>query len=210
MDELLAVILSTESPRLPEPAVTRAYLALGWGLVLAAALAVWLRARRLWERGWRWLPALVLLWCALPVVATPVYLLGLALQAPSLTLTLWCAAVLWGAYRSDHWPVAITKGLRQAAPVFVVVGLLLLLDAGAWLPGVQLYALGFAPAALPVVMVLAALPWLLGRGVALTGVLWVGAALFLALRLPSGNAWDFVLDPLLVLVLVLTFLKRRD
>jgi hypothetical protein len=88
----------------------------------------------------------------------------------------------------------------------IATGWLLLLDTFAWLPGMQLYAWGFSSAAPAVLLLVALLPWLvLGTsGMAFmvsVAIASAVAALFIVLHLPSGNAWDAVLDPWLWLAL---------
>lgn len=93
----------------------------------------------------------------------------------------------------------------------VLLGWVLLLDTLALLP-VQWYAWGFSPVAPAVVFLVAMLPWVvwpakLGNRV---GV-WLAplaVMLFVLLRLPSGNLWDALLDPLLWLVLQGYVLRR--
>jgi hypothetical protein len=64
------------------------------------------------------------------------------------------------------------------------------------LPGVQLYAWGFSPAAPAVLLLVAVLPWVMSGT---RGVVWLFAvavlAVFMVLHLPSGNVWDAVMDP---------------
>ncbi|MFN4005593.1 MAG: hypothetical protein ACK4MJ_03770 [Hylemonella sp.] len=208
MAELLAALVSTASPLLPAPALARAYLALGWGLVLAAALAWGLRQRAAFA-GWRRaLPGLLLLWSLLPLPLTPPHLLGLAFQAPSLTLALWAAWALAAAYRPHAAADCVGAALQRHAAVFAGLGTLLVLDALALLPGLPLYAWGYAPAVVALLAALAGLPWLLQRGAALSGLLGAALLLYVALRLPSGNVWDALLDPWLVLILLVRALRR--
>jgi len=208
MDELLAAAVSTENPLLPVPALARGYLAWGWSLVLAAGLAWGLRQRAAFV-GWRRaLPGLLLLWGLLPLPVTPSYALGLAFQAPSLTLTLWSAWVLVMAYRPHPSAGCVGAALQRYITAFVTLGLALVLDALALLPGISLYAWGYAPLAVALLAALAGLPWLLRRGTTITALSWVVLALYLALRLPSGNVWDALLDPWLVLILLVRALRR--
>jgi hypothetical protein len=87
----------------------------------------------------------------------------------------------------------------------VLLGWALLLDTLALLP-VQLYAWGFSPLAAGLVAVGALLPWVLARrSLRATdwrmGVVPLAVLMLVVWRLPSGNAWDAVLDPCLWLVL---------
>lgn len=207
MDYLFAALLSTESPQLPAPWLAHLYLSLGWGLVLAAFAAAGLRRRNPWHpRGRAWLPLALLLLCLLPGSLSPAYWLGLAFRAPSGLFTLLCAWALWCHYRPQA-PAVPLEGMWGIAWVLVAAGWALLLDTFAVLP-VGLYAAGFAPLTLGVLVLLGLLPWLL-RGATSLSVLLVGACvLHVALRLPSGNVWDALLDPWLWLLLQGAALRR--
>lgn len=196
----------TGAAALPALALQQLWLRLGWGLVLAA-LVRWLvervlvRSRRLdalgngadrVQRSVSWgAAAAVLLWSCWPGPLSVSYWLGLAFQAPSgLTVLLACGA-LWRAWRGPVVPVAALCWWALA-----LLGWVLLLDTFAWWP-LSLYAWGFGPQALGWVALASLLPMVLGgwrlsaAGYALPLVLlW-----FVALRLPTGNVWDVVLDP---------------
>ena len=196
----------TGAAALPALALQQLWLRLGWGLVLAA-LVRWLvervlvRSRRLdalgngadrFQRSVSWgAAAAVLLWSCWPGPLSVSYWLGLAFQAPSgLTVLLACGA-LWRAWRGPVVPVAALCWWALA-----LLGWVLLLDTFAWWP-LSLYAWGFGPQALGWVALASLLPMVLGgwrlsaAGYALPLVLlW-----FVALRLPTGNVWDAVLDP---------------
>jgi hypothetical protein len=81
-----------------------------------------------------------------------------------------------------------------------LLGWALLLDSFAVLP-LQLYAWGFSPAALFLVVVVALLPWVVGHRMSQFNPLAPGflvpvaALLFVVWRLPTGNLWDALLDP---------------
>lgn len=221
--QLLASLLSTQAPLLPAHLLARAYLALGWALVLVA-LAAWLLRRcaspafSVWQRV---VLLLLALWALWPGPLSPTYWLGLAFRAPSLLTALLCALWLWRQFRGGterqepaggRWPLALVLA-------GVVLGWLLLLDTLAFGP-VQLYALGFSPALLGALALVACLPWLLhgARQPAARVSLELGAVLllFVALRLPTGNVWDALLDPwlwvflqVLLLRLALRWLRQR-
>jgi uncharacterized membrane protein len=90
----------------------------------------------------------------------------------------------------------------------VLLGWVLLLDTFALLPG-QWYGLGFSPAAVLTVAVVACVPWLFGGATqSRAWVLPVVVVIFVALRLPTGNVWDAVLDPWLWLALHGVLLRR--
>ena len=205
---LMHALLSTQTPLLPAPGVARVYLSLGWGLVLAW-VAIWLaqgRAMPAWLR--HWLPLALLLLCLLPGPASPAYWLGLAFRAPSVLLTLLAASAVLRHYRPQAaWPVPLGP-LRPWALVPVLWGWALLLDTFALWP-VSLYALGFAPLTLAVLVLLGLLPWLL-RGAGSASMLLTAALVcYVGLRLPSGNVWDALLDPWLWLLLQLDWLRSK-
>jgi hypothetical protein len=97
----------------------------------------------------------------------------------------------------------------------VLVGWLLLFDTFALFP-VSVYAWGFKPAALALVVGLALLPWVLAGAAARRSLglvqVWAALALFGLGRWPSGNLWDALLDPWLWVLLngyLLRGLARR-
>jgi hypothetical protein len=205
---LFSAVLSTQSPLLPLPGVERHYLALGWGLVLAAG-ASWLLQRRggPGPRLKAWLPLLLLLWCLWPGPASPAYWLGLAFRAPSLVLTLLCGWALACHYRPQALPAVPLAELRRWAWVPVLLGWVLLLDTLALSP-FSFYSLGFAPLTLGLLVLAGLLPWLLRGAGALSGLLVAALGLYVLLRLPSGNVWDVLLDPWLWLALQADGLRR--
>jgi hypothetical protein len=186
-------------PLLPSAVVQAAWLHLGWSVVLA-----WLSTavvRRLGVSAPRWqtgIAAAVAVWCWVPGPLSPAYWLGLAFQAPSTVTVLLCAALLWNAEQrpANHWLPVILPA--------IACGWLLLLDTLALLPW-QIYAWGFSPLASPALLLLASAYWIANGGHRAAGLrtLLVPLALviFVALRLPSGNAWDAMLDPWLWIVL---------
>lgn len=208
MDSLLLSLTSMQSPLLPAPLAFRLYLDLAWGLVLAAlalpALARWAPRH---ERLKLWLPPLLLLWCLLPGAWSPTYWLGLALRAPSGLLCVLCAWALWRHYRPQTPGAAPLQLLRPWAWPLVALGWVLLLDTFAWWP-FSLYAWGFAPLLIGALALLGLLPAVLSPQRAMSG-LWIAALLLhVLLRLPTGNAWDAVLDPALWLWLQVDALRR--
>lgn len=206
---LLHALLSTQTPLLPLPGVARVYLSLGWGLALAG-VAIWLLQRRgtVDARLSLGLPLALLLWCLLPGTVSPAYWLGLAFRAPSLLLALLCAAALVRHYRPQvAWPGAL-DALRPWALVPVLLGWALLLDTFAVWP-LSLYALGFAPLTLGVLVLLGLLPWLLRGTWALSALVTAALVLFVFFRLPSGNVWDALLDPWLWVLLQADWLRQR-
>jgi hypothetical protein len=194
---------------LPAFALQQGWLPLGWGLVLAALLR-WLAERVVAraavpapdrvKRGlpW-WLAVAVLLWCLLPGPLSVSYWLGLAFQAPSVLAVVLAVNALWRAWRR---PVAnLSPGAAWGWWLLALLGWVLLLDTFAWWP-VSLYAWGFGPQALGLLLLASLLPgvvlgWRRHRAV---WAMPTALLLFVVLRLPTGNVWDAVLDPWLWLV----------
>ena len=216
----LAQAWATDSPLLPTAGAMQVWLHLGWSVVLAwlgACLAGWLFAGRKHTVQGQWVTALVLAaWAWVHGPGGAAYWLGLAFQAPSATSVLLCAALLGTRLRGKGGTHATrlfydtTRSSGGAAMWLAWMGALLgwalLLDSFAVLP-LQLYAWGFSPAALFVVVVMAMLPWVIGRrrsesSMSSAGfVVPVAALVFVVWRLPSGNVWDAILDPLVWLAL---------
>jgi len=209
LTQLSTTLLSTQVSALPAPLAARFYLGLAWGLVLAALALVFLRRRGMKPMGLqRWLPPLLFVWCLLPGGLSPVFWLGLAFRAPSGLLALLCAWVLLRHYRPQTAGTSGFESLRGGSPVLVLLGWALLLDTFALWP-LSLYAWGFAPLTLGVLVLLACLPWLLRGYATLSGLLVAALLLHVLVRLPSGNVWDAVLDPWLWLLLQVDWLRRR-
>jgi hypothetical protein len=106
------------------------------------------------------------------------------------------------------------RSSRNSLLAFVIMGAalgwVLLLDTFAVLP-VQLYAWGFSPAAVALVVLATALPWAISLRGPLDPLAWtapLAVALFVLLRLPTGNVWDAVLDPWLWVVLQVILVQR--
>lgn len=200
---------------LPDLSLQILYGRLGWAIVLATLVCA------LWRRsGPRPMPrvalaavlAVSLAAMALPGELSPAWWLGLAFQYPSGLLVGCCLLLLaerWnGMRRSQAMPQAL-------AGVLVVVGALLYIDAIGFLARGFYYA-GFGALAAPLFGIAAAIGCVLaivrgharGPAASLLGAL----AVFALLRLPTGNLWDAVIDPLLwawaVVALLLAALRR--
>jgi hypothetical protein len=183
---------------LPDLAFQIVYGRLAWAIVLAALLlSLWPRTRQLPRAA----VAIVLgglgLLMALPGAASPAWWLGLALQYPSALLVSLCVLCLARRWQGRAPGVFLSTPLAAA---LAIAGTALYLDAIGWLSQGFYYG-GFGPVAAPALACIGiaacALALARGRGnrqhLALLGAL----LLFSLLRLPSGNLWDAVLDPLL-------------
>lgn len=191
-----------DAPVLPAEWLQALWLRLGWSLVLAG-LGYW-ALRALPVRPVLRYSAILTLaaWALAPEPGAISHWLGLAFQAPSIATVLCCCAMLRTRPRQDAaaaftFPITAWMGLA--------LGWVLLFDTFALLPLLpfSLYAWGFSPVAAPLLALLLLLPWVLtgkpqGIGMGIAGGALV---LFVLLRLPSGNVWDALLDPLLWLAL---------
>lgn len=203
----MEVLLSDQNPLLPSALAMRVYLRFSW-VVVQSVCALWVMRRvlpRLDIRRSKWVCFAVvgtLLYFNLsPGGLSPAYWLGLAFNAPAL-MSLFLCSLYWK--RPDAKLAPVSPSARRWSLVFVlggvVLGYVLLLDLLAMLP-VQLYAWGFSPMALVVMMALSLAPCValnpMQRGNRWTFFLPLSLLLFVATRLPTGNVWDVVLDPLL-------------
>jgi hypothetical protein len=213
-------LLATDAPALPALWLMQWAQPLAWAVVLAW-LGVWcmrvgVGGRYRARRGLQMCVAASLAASVLlPGPWSPAYWLGLAFQAPSVTTLLLCAVLLYRgltAYvMTDAMLHASRNSLLAQAVMGVVLGWVLLLDTFAVLPVVQVYAWGFSPAAVALVLLATLLPWAISLRGPLDPVAWtapVAVVLFVLLRLPSGNVWDAVLDPWLWLVLQVILVRR--
>lgn len=200
---------------LPELSLQFVYARLAWALVLAALVT------GLWPATWRLprrAPAVILGACllamALPGPASPAWHLGLAFQYPSALLAGLCLARLvsrrQGAAGSPQRATLLPPALAAAV---AVAGVALYLDAFGLLAGGYYYA-GFGPGAALCAVLLAgacALAAMRGRASIQAGAILGALLLFALARLPSGNLWDALVDPLLwcwALVSLLSFAVR--
>ncbi|UVW27226.1 hypothetical protein [Massilia sp. H6] len=174
------------------------YGRVAWALVLASLVAaVWPATPRL-RRGTL---AVILGACAvvmaLPGAASPAWHLGLAFQYPSALLLGLCLVGLHG-----HWSGAPPARLMPVgtAALLAVVGAFLYLDAAGLLARSAYYA-GFGATKAPLAAVLlacaSALAAARGHWRPQACALLAALLLFSLARLPTGNLWDAVLDPLL-------------
>jgi hypothetical protein len=169
-----------------------------WVIVLAAlAIAGWPRSRQL-SRS-----AIVLLFIgavalnALPNEASLSYWLGLAFTWPSGLLVGLCLARLYFSWNGASDQAAMPAGL--AAPI-AIAGLALYLDAMGLLSQ-GFYYLGFEPIGAPLLTLFLAVACCiaaaLGHARPPVLALLLALTIFALLRLPTGNLWDALLDPIL-------------
>jgi hypothetical protein len=221
-------------PQLPAESLMHIGQVAGWAVVLAGlgvALVALVASRldsRLAQRLRVAIAVLVLAWCLLPADLSPVFWLGLAFQSPSLVgillglglLLRWLVPDFGSSPSHALFPATSVEASKSVLPELasvgmalagVLLGYALLLDTFAMLP-VQLYAWGFGPLAVVAVAAVALLPLVLrsvtGQLPQTAWVLPVAVALFVLTRLPSGNVWDAVLDPLTWLALQAYLLRR--
>ncbi len=186
------------------PGATAAWLALhlGWAIVLGTG--VFLLAERFVPRYPWALAGLALLWTLLPGALSPAFWLGLAFQSPSTMTVFLCLSWLLGQggripSAAASFAAADAQAFKRLLAPAVLLGWILLLDTLALLP-VSVYAWGFAASTVAVAVVTAALYWL-RQGSRASALPLAVLAFFVLTRLPSGNLWDALLDPLLWLVL---------
>ena len=185
------------NPVLPNASVMAVALVVVWAIVLGSGTL--LAAGKL-ARPYRlglalWVMALTLV----PGESSPAYWLGLSFQTPSLMSGLICLVWALGRLRQDAGHIAPVlveqpKALKILSLLGVVLGWVLLLDTLAWF-SVSVYAWGFSAAAVVLLVMLAALGWLLSGNTAVNRLCLGVLALFVLTRLPTGNVWDALIDP---------------
>ncbi|MFT3800200.1 MAG: hypothetical protein QM766_03190 [Burkholderiaceae bacterium] len=190
---------------LPDWSVQLAYGRVGWALILAAVVLA-IAARVAGPR--RVLPPLAvaavvlaaIAWCLAPGRASPAYWLAMGAQWPSALLVALAGDACWRLVRplaAARPPPLLPIGWASA---IAAAGALLYADIVGWL-AIGLYPLGFGPVAAPLLALLAAAGCVLAlsRGVARERalVLLVALLAWSIGRLPTGNLWDAMFDPLL-------------
>jgi hypothetical protein len=183
---------------LPDLALQIFYGRLAWGIVLLALLAALVPAG--WRLGRRTMALAaggMFLLMVLPGSLSPAYGLGLALQYPSGLMVGCCLLGLHARWRNE--PVPVLMPVSLAAPL-AIAGTALYLDAMGLLAQGYYYA-AFGAVGAPLLALLGvagcALAIARGQGRGQVLVLLGALLLFSLLRLPSGNLWDAILDPLL-------------
>lgn len=202
------------TPALPDPLLAAASLRVLWALLLACGALALLRQH---AQRWRWgFAAAVAVWTLWPGPASPAYWLGLAFQSPSLMSSGLCLWWLWREIRGGLAHRQTGSAMPVLTLALVVLGWVLGLVLGLDTWGVfsfSVYAWGFGPLPVACVALATVALWVLGgsskqqqtRGaLALLGLVLVT---YTALRLPTGNLWDALLDPWLWLVLQLGLIR---
>ena len=198
-------LFSTQTPALPDIALLRMARYLSWAIVLAGiAMCVGRRWPQWLQCG---LAGLLFVWTLIPGPVSPAFWLGLAFQMPSLTSTVIGLVSLVLVLRTGSCTLsdpAQMRALQWAGLGGVLLGWLLLLDTFALLP-LSLYSLGFSPATLGALALLASLPWIFfgphHPARVVSSLLGTVLLLHVLLRLPTGNVWDALLDPWLWIAL---------
>ena len=195
---------------------------IGWALVLGAITAFLLRPfpKRLRIAG----VALIMLACLMPGEWSPTWWLGLAFQTPSLTSQGLAFLYLMRMWHLKNVPptdtVATTAYARWPNSLLLLataLGWIFALDTFAAFD-LQLYAIGFSSYAVLATLLLAAMLQLLSmrsgntpqmqRHRDLAAILVGAMAIHLLTRLPTGNAWDALMDPWLWLSAQAIWLSR--
>jgi hypothetical protein len=210
-------LFATDNPLLPTLWLMQACLSLGWAVVtagLGAVLAQKLSRHSHWAAG---AATVCALWAWLPGPYSSSYWLGLAFQMPSICAVLLSAALLWDLFANARGQAQGRKGGKdhRAAIGWAVAGVALsaclALDTFAVFP-VSVYAWGFSGFAVVVALGSSLLPWVIwhnDRSGALHWIVPLAIALFVALRLPTGNLWDALLDPWLGVGLTVYLWRQR-
>jgi len=211
-------MLASDNPQLPSLWLMQMWLNLGWAVVtawLGCALVQRLSPRKPWIVG---VTLACALWVWLPGPYASSYWLGLAFQLPSISAVLLCGVLLWTLAGGDRCqtPAVHSAQWHQAERGCAVAGVALsaclALDTFALFP-VPLYAWGFSGVAVVVALGLSLLPWVASRNGRCGVMLWIAPlaiALFVVLRLPTGNLWDALLDPWLGVGLAVYLWRHRS
>jgi len=200
---------------LPDLASQIVYGRIGWAIVAATVVcALWRGAAPLSRPRLAAIMAGAMALMALPGNLSPVWYLGLAFQYPSGLLVGCCLVRLAERWSGNRRSGAMPPSL---AGVLAVAGTMLYLDAVGFLTSGYYYA-GFGGMLAPVVAVIMAgacvLAIVRGHARGTSAAVLCAVALFSVLRLPSGNLWDALLDPLLfgwaIVTLLVVALRRTE
>ncbi|TWI63602.1 hypothetical protein IP91_03573 [Pseudoduganella lurida] len=180
---------------LPDLVLQTVYGRVAWALVLAA-LACML-APRLAQRFRAAVVVSAVVLMVLPGAASPAYWLTLAFAFPSGLLVGCSLVTLYANWRGSRAALQLRPAF--ALPLFVA-GTLLYLDTFGVL-ALGLYHAGFGGTGMPLLALLAmvacAAAIVRGRSGTAPLAALAGLLLYALVRLPTGNLWDAVLDPLL-------------
>ena len=180
---------------LPDLMLQIVYGRLAWALVASALLLALLPVAA--RRTKVLIVAATVALIALPGPASPAYWLTLALQYPSGLLLGFAVMALRARWHGRQPRFAMRPGLALG---LAAIGLLLYLDTFGVL-ALGLYYGGFNPVAAPLLACAAAVGFAVnawrGHAAAPSAAMLMALLLFSVLRLPTGNLWDALLDPLL-------------
>ena len=194
---------------LPDIHLQSAALAIGWAIVIACLL-VEMRVRLRAGAKARTLAIVALVPLAavwLPGEASPAFWLGLAFQWPSTLLVLLAAARLWQRLRApgrSHGPLPVEEPLLPLRAALPLAGAGILLYLGTFGVGPFVYRSGYTDTAVLLFVTLAMGAWRWGRPpMPRTSLLFALAiVVHLLTRLPTGNAWDALIDPFVMLLAI--------
>lgn len=183
---------------LPELEWQIIYGRLAWAVVLAALGTVaWPRSMRMPRTALAVSMLVAVSLTVLPGEASLAYWLGLAFQWPSGLLVGLCLIRLYLVWSGRREHAAMR--LQLAFPI-VLAGAVLYLDA-IGLVSLGIYYRGFGPVGAPLLALSLALACavaaILGRLRLPALALLFATTIFTVLRLPTGNLWDAMLDPIL-------------
>lgn len=180
---------------LPDLMLQIVYGRLAWALVASALLLALLPVTA--RRTKVLIVAATVALMALPGPASPAYWLTLALQYPSGLLLGFAVMALRARWHGRQPRFAMRPGLALG---LAAIGLLLYLDTFG-VVALGLYYGGFNPVAAPLLACAAAVGFAVnawrGHAAAPSAAMLMALLLFSVLRLPTGNLWDALLDPLL-------------
>lgn len=182
---------------LPSPELQVLYAHLAWAFVLGACgVGVMWRFHPFPTRSAAAWVVLAFTLCMLPGEASVAYWLGLSFQTPSAFLLCLCVLAVWNRGQPRPEDRVLPTGLALG---LVLAGLMLYADAWAWVH-LGLYVRGFgAEAAFAGLLVGTAAVLAVATGLPRRASIAAIVALTIhALwRLPTGNVWDALIDPLL-------------
>lgn len=184
---------------LPELDLQILYGRVAWAIVLAALFsALWARARPLPRMVQGLIAAGAAALVVLPGEGSAAFWLGLAFQWPSALLAGLCLARLYFAWQGEPGRQVMSVPLAAA---IAIAGTALYLDAIGLLTLGMFYA-GFGPRGAPalalLVAVLCSVAIVRNMARAQAAAVLGAVLMFSVPRLPTGNLWDALLDPLLL------------